>query len=89
MAAIQWKLFVDPDGDPHIVVTEKGAERIPTKEECERAISILNEEGSNIIRIYCRNPVCKENGKGWIERTRSDISKTVYMCDVCGKGMER
>lgn len=86
--AKQWKLFVDDDGDPHIIVTDNGKDRLATKAECEQAIGILNEEGQNIIRLHCRTEDCRDKG-GWIERTRVDASKMVYACESCGKPMER
>ncbi len=85
----EWKVFEDADGDPHLVMAENGVERIATKTECERAAQILNEEGSNIIRLWCRNTKCADGGKGWIERTRDDVAKTKFMCDACGIAMER
>lgn len=85
----EWRVFVDAEGDPHLIIADGGVERIASKEECERAALILNEEGSNVIRLWCRNAQCKENGKGWIERSRTDVSKTIFGCDLCGKAMER
>jgi hypothetical protein len=87
--AKQWTLFVDEDKDPHIIISENGHDRLPTKDECERAISILNEEGSNIVRLSCRTEGCTGKG-GWIERTRLDASKNIYLCEGgCGRPMER
>lgn len=83
----EWKVFTDPDGDPHIVIADP-TERIPTKEECERACRLLNEEGSSVIRISCQNKACPDFG-GWIERARKDLEKNVYHCQVCGSKMDR
>lgn len=87
--ARQWAVFVDGEGDPHLVIEENGKQRMATKAECERAMGLLNEEGSNVIRLWCRNAECKEGNKGWIERSRQDIEKNVYQCDLCGKAMTR
>lgn len=85
----EWGVFIDGDGDPHLVMVENGVQRMATKDECERAALLLNEEGSNIIRLWCRNGACPEGDKGWIERTREMASKTVIICDVCNRPMER
>lgn len=84
----EWCVFVDHEGDPHIIMRDASGERILTREECDFAVKILNEEGSNVIRLQCRNRECKDFG-GWIERGRTDASKNVYHCQVCGKAMER
>lgn len=85
----QWSVFVDPDDPeiPHLVIADP-TQRIPTIEECERACRLLNEEGTTSIRISCQNKACTDFG-GWIERTRRDVEKNVYHCQVCGKAMER
>jgi len=85
----EWTLYIDEDGDPHLIMKDNGRDRMATKEECERAIGILNEEGQNIIRLHCRTEACAGKG-GWIERTRLDASKNVYFCEGgCGRPMER
>lgn len=86
--AVAWKTFVDNDGDPHIVVDDGREGRIPSKEECEKACQLLNEEGSTVIKLSCHNKSCKDFG-GWIERPRNDVARTVYRCEVCGGVMER
>ena len=86
----EWFVYVDPEGDPHIVIRKAGGgdERIPTREECEYAVKILNEDGSTAIRLQCRTKGCKDEG-GWIERSRKDAEKNIYHCQVCGRPMER
>lgn len=77
------------DDDPIIAVRDSRlGERIPSKEECEHAVKVLNEEGSTVIRLECRNAACAAF-KSWIERARGDAAKNVYHCQVCGKAMER
>jgi hypothetical protein len=85
----KWEIFIEDDNTPHLVISDNGVQRVPTMEECERAVSILGEEGSSVIRLHCRNTECPDKGKGWIERSRIDASKNMYHCDVCGKPMER
>lgn len=62
--------------------------RLPTDEESERAVRLLNEEGSTIVRLLCHNSACKDKG-GWIERTRTQAEKMAFYCESCGKPMER
>lgn len=88
----KWGIYVDPQDKeeiPFFVVVEKGEIRPPTKEEAERGCRILNEDGENLVRLWCRNPVCKEANKGWIERATKDAAKTLYTCALCGKPMVR
>lgn len=86
----EWFVFVEDDGSSHIVLRNPGGgnERIPTAEECSFAVKLLNEEGGTVIRLQCRNHECKDFG-GWIERSRNDVAKNVYHCQLCGKAMER
>lgn len=94
MAIVQWIVFIDeadPDKIPHLVIKEGTRMRIPTKEEAERAVRIVNEDGNNIVRIFCRNPECADKG-GWIERPRSGrlgVDKHVYTCETCHRPMVR
>lgn len=91
---VEWAVFIDdndPDKVPHLVVKEKDKLRIPSVEEAERAVRLLNEEWSTVVRIYCRNPKCKDQGS-WIERPKTGkagIDRNVYRCEVCGRPMER
>lgn len=86
--SIEWRIFTDEDSTPHMVIYENGKERIATHDECKRACLMLNEDGSNVVKIHCVNKECVGFG-GWIERTRANLEKTVYKCDVCGKPMQR
>ena len=85
---IEWRIYKDEDGTPHMIVFD-GKERIATVEECERACRILNEDGSNVVKVFCKTEGCNAKG-GWIERTRANLEKTVYKCEgSCGRPMER
>lgn len=87
-ARIEWDIFTDDENIPHLIVKQNGQPRIATLEECQRAMRLLNEEGSNVIRLFCKNPLCKGAG-GWIERSRKDAEKNIYWCDVCHGKMDR
>lgn len=86
--ATEWQVYKDDDGMPHLVIKDGETLRPATLDECESASRILNEQGSNIIRLICKTISCKDKG-GWIERTREDANKNVYKCDVCGQAMSR
>jgi len=89
MPSIEWKVYVDDDGDSHLIVSEAGKSRIATKEECQNACKLLNEEGSTVVRLECKTLTCPGKG-GWIERTRLDATKNMYICEGgCGRPMER
>lgn len=90
MAHLEWTI-ITVDDTPLLGLKDPshpGGMRLPTLAETERVIRLLNEEGSNVIRLSCTNPECKDKG-GWIERTRKDVEKNVYQCDTCRKPMER
>lgn len=90
----EYKLYVHKEGDQpeqyFLVMNDNGKHRECTREEMERAITILNEEGNNIVKLFCQNPDCDEHKRrGFIERTRANVQKHVYGCDTCGKPMSR
>jgi hypothetical protein len=88
MKAVAWKVFTDTEGTSYIVIDNGAEGGIPSKEQCERAVRLLNEEGSSVIRLGCHNKLCEDFG-GWIERPRNDVARTVYRCELCGGVMER
>jgi hypothetical protein len=81
--SIEWIVI-----DGQMLVSENNVIREATPEELERACNLINEETVASVKIYCRNPTCPGNG-GWIQRTRQDIAKTVYTCELCHRAMER
>lgn len=84
---LEWSI-IEIDGQ-FLIVVKRGAEHhTPTKEEAERAVRLLNEEGNSVIRLFCQTPECPDKG-GWIERTRKQADTQVFHCAVCGKKMER
>lgn len=62
--------------------------RVPTEEEMTSVLTSLNEHSSFAITIYCRNEHCKAKNS-WIQRSKQDIAKNVYVCESCGKPMSR
>jgi len=78
----------DDDGDWFLAMQENGEFRHLRESEAKRIASIMNEQGSNIITLYCRNEKCKHKGS-WIKRASDDVKKNVYFCDGCKQGMTR
>lgn len=88
---VEWRVFIDdndPEKIPFIVAWQNNQMRPLTNEEAERAVRILNEEATTVIRLLCQNPACSAKGS-WIERARKDAEKNKYYCEVCHKAMER
>jgi hypothetical protein len=67
---------------------ENGELRHLTKDEAGQVASIMNEQGSNIITLFCRNDACKDKGT-FIQRASQDAKKNVYHCVTCMKGMTK
>lgn len=76
------------DGEWLLAVTENGEYRHLTESEARKVASIMNEQGSNIITLFCRNEKCKHKGS-WIKRSSEDVKKNTYFCDGCKSGMTR
>ncbi len=79
---------VDADGDWFLVVNENNSYRHLTETEARQVASIMNEQGSNVITLFCRTEKCKYKGT-WIKRASDDVKKNVYFCEGCKQGMTR
>jgi hypothetical protein len=79
---------VDSDGDWFLVISDKGTLRHLTETEARQVASVMNEQGSNIITLYCRTETCRHKNT-WIKRSSDDVKKNVYFCDGCKQGMTR
>lgn len=64
--------------------------RNPTDEEMEHIVNIMNEQGSNIITLFCRTEDCPGKG-GWIRRSVEDAKQNALglVCEDCKKPMVR
>ena len=76
------------DGEWLLAVTENGEYRHLTESEARKVASIMNEQGSNIITLFCRNEKCRHKGS-FIKRSSDDVKKNTYFCDSCKSGMTR
>lgn len=76
----------DEDGDWNIVVSENKELRAPTENEARQVASMMNELGSNVVTLYCRNDRCRHKNT-WIKRASEDIKRNVYICDTCKQPM--
>lgn len=79
---------VDDDGDWFVVASENGTCRHLTESEAKQIASMINEQGSNVITLYCRNDKCKYKGT-WIKRASEDVKKNVYFCEGCKQNLTR
>ena len=67
----------------------KGSDnRNPTEAELDSALMYLNEQTSYAITLHCRNDRCAAKGS-WIQRSKTDAVKMVYVCETCNRPMER
>lgn len=76
------------DEMPMLAVKTLTGLRSPSNDELERAASILNEQNVFSVRIYCRNPACKDKGS-WIMRPVEELKRNAYACEICKHPMER
>lgn len=76
------------DSNWYLMMFEDGKLRHLTEMESKQAASMLNEQGSNVITLYCRTQTCKEKG-AWIKRASADVKKNVYFCEICKHPMVR
>lgn len=76
------------DGDWILALIEKGEYRHLSEDEAKKVASIMNEQGSNVITLYCRSEKCKYKGT-WIKRSSEDAKKNVYFCEGCKQGLTR
>ena len=78
----------DDDGDWFLSVSENGECRHLKESEAKQVASMMNEQGSNIITLFCRTEKCKYKGT-WLKRTSEDVKKNIYYCEGCKQGMTR
>jgi len=57
-----------------------------SKMEAEWLANVLDEHTGTVVKLFCKNKVCQDFG-GYITRTKADVQKTVFPCDLCGKPM--
>lgn len=59
-----------------------------TENEAKQVAQIINEQGSNVVTLFCRNDKCVSKGS-WIKRASGDVKKNVYHCATCSTPMLR
>jgi hypothetical protein len=84
----EYTAIQDDDGQWYLVTTNGQDLNHLTELEAKQAAQFLNEQGSNVITLFCRNEKCKDKGS-WIKRASGDVKKNVYFCSTCNGHMIR